>query len=256
MARITDRLNGYTGEHMILHLFTFLIFAGLSMHETRLQAACEGCCIAEELVIQATATAATAGLPGLPGAAGLPGLAGVPGAPGIAGPPGTIGLAGGVLDYAYIYNTVGDNQSIGAGGFVPFNIPAAFDSNPIYFPPGTTFDHNGTSSVLFIHSTGTYMARYIVTVALAHTGVPTTFELMLDGIPIPGSARSTDIPDGAGQLTMVGEAIFTISGTVPASGRALTVSNSGNGVAGILTQIGVLAPATTAASLFVQKFSN
>lgn len=241
---------------MILRILALLTVASLALNETALYASCGGCCLGGEIISDANTGAGAAGLPGLPGAAGIPGLAGVPGAPGVQGPPGTIGLAGGVLDYAYIYNTVGDVQAIAGGVDIPFNIPAAFDTNPIYFAPGSTFDHNGTSSLLFIHSTGTYAARYIVTISLGAHGVPTTFELSLDGIPIQGSARSTDIPPGAGQLTMVGEAIFTISGTVPAPGKALTVRNSGNGIPGIATNIGVTAPATTAASLFVQKLSN
>lgn len=249
---ILDTLNRYMPRYILIAL----AFAALLFTKSTLQASCGGCCHGESIVSDATVSAATAGLPGLAGAAGLPGLAGTAGAPGIAGPPGTIGLPSGVLDYAYIYNTVGDNQNVGPGGDVPFNIPAAFDTNPIYFAPGSTFDHNGTSSILFIHSTGTYIARYIVTVALAAHGVPTTFELSLNGVPVYGSARSTSIAPGAGQLTMVGEAIFTITGAVPAPGLPLTVRNSGNGIPGINTFIGVSAPATTAASLFVQKLSN
>ena len=240
---------------MILRILTLLTLTTWLLSDNPLDASCEGCCQGQSVVSEST-TATAAGLPGLPGAAGLSGLAGVPGAPGPQGPPGTIGLPGGVLDYAYIYNTVGDNQVIAPGAAIPFNIPAPFTINPIYFAPGSTFDHNGTSSILFIHSTGTYMARYIVTVALAAHGVPTTFELKLNGIPLAGSARSTDIAPGAGQLTMVGETIFTIGRTVPAPGLPLTVTNSGNGIPGIITDIGVTAPATTAASLFVQKLSN
>lgn len=242
---------------MILRsISSMLAFAALSLISHNLEASCEGCCHGQSIVSGATETVSAVGLQGLPGAAGVQGLAGVPGAPGVQGPPGTIGLAGGVLDYAYLYNTVGDSQNIGPGVDIPFNISAAFSTNPIYFSPGSTFDHNGTSSILFIHSTGTYTARYIVTVSLAAHGVPTTFELTLNGAPIQGTARSTDIPPGAGELTMVGEAIFTVSGTIPASGLPLTVRNSGGGVAGVNTFIGVSAPATTAASLFIQKLSN
>jgi hypothetical protein len=156
-----------------------------------------------------------------------------------------------------IVNTVGDTQAIGAGANVPFNLPAPATNPNGWFAPGSTFDHNGTSSNLFIHTTGTYQARFIVTVASAAPAVPTSFALFLDqeqgGGPqqIAGSDATSDIAPGAGQLTMVGEAIFTVSGVLPGTGAVLTVTNIG-----AATQIGVTAPATTAASLFVQKLSN
>ena len=243
-----------------------LALAGLLLSQGNpLYASCDGCCLGQGIVAEGTVTAGAAGLPGLPGANGLPGLAGVPGAPGtpgapgIPGAPGSTGLPGGVLDYAFIYNTVGDGQAIGAGADVPFNIPAAFTSAASgMFAPGSTFDHNGTSSDLFIHLTGTYQARFIVTVGSAAPAAPTAFALFLDQgqgggpLQIAGSDVTSDIAPGAGQLTIVGEALFTVSGTLPTSGAVLTVRNIGT----VGTQIGVTAPASTAASLFIQKLSN
>lgn len=234
-----------------------LTFAALVLNGNLLYASCAGCCHGESIVSSATATAAAAGLPGLPGAAMLPGLAGVPGVPGVVGPAGIANTAGGVGEYAFLFNTVGDGQNVGPGGNVPFNLPAPATIT-VYISPTATFDHNGTSSILFIHTPGTYVARYAVTVSLATHGVPTTFELTLAGIPIPGSNRSSDIPNGAGEVTMVGEAIFVIPTlpALPAPGLPLAVTNSMNGLAGVNTFIGVSAPATTAASLFVQKLAN
>jgi len=245
---------------MILRSLVALSAMAALLLNSDLQASCEGCCHGNSIVGEATSLAATAGLPGIAGANGLPGLAGVPGVPGIQGPPGTIGLPAGVLDYAYIYNTsAGTTQAVLPGGDISFNIPAAFTMNPIYFPPGTTFDHNGTASILKIHSAGTYFARYIVTVGLAAHSNPTDFQLWL-GAPfnmgIPGSDRSSGIAPGAGQLTIIGEAIFVIPATTLPSdlitGIDLTVRNIGAS-----TIIGTSPPgATTAASLFVQKLSN
>jgi hypothetical protein len=233
--------------------------------DTALYAACEGCSRGEGIVTEGTVSAGAAGLPGLPGANGLPGLQGVagapgtPGAPGIPGAPGTPGLAGGVLDYAFIFNTVGDGQAIGAGVDIPFNIPAPFASaGSGMFAPGSTFDHNGTSSDLFIHLTGTYQARFIVTISGAAHAVPSAFALFLDQgqgagpQQIAGSDVTSDLPPGGGSLTMVGEALFTVSGTLPGTGAVLTVRNIGT----VGTDIGVTAPASTAASLFIQKLSN
>ncbi len=243
---------------LMLALTGLLLTSGSLLH-----ASCGGCSRGSGLAGEGTVSSGAAGLPGLPGAAGLPGLAGVPGAPGtpgapgIPGAPGTPGLPGGVLDYAMIVNTVGDGQSVGAGADVPFNLPAAFTNPDGWFAPSSTFTHNGTSSQLNIHTTGTYQARYIVTVG-ATDAPPAGFALFLDqgqgGGPqqVAGSDATSDTPPGAGQLTMVGEAIFTVSGTLPATGAVLTVRNNST-TSGI---IGVTAPATTAASLFIQKLSN
>lgn len=230
-------------------------------HNSALDASCGGCSRGEGVASEGTVSAGAAGLPGLPGASGLPGLAGVngapgtPGAPGVPGAPGTPGLAAGVLDYAFIYNTVGDGQAVGPGADVPFNIPAPFTSSGSgMFAPGSTFDHDGTSSKLFIHTTGTYQARFVVTIAAAHTP-PSAFALFLDQgsgpVQITGSDVSSVSPSG-NQLTVMGEAIFTVSGTNGASGAVLTVRNISTTTA---VNIGVTAPATTAASLFIQKLS-
>ncbi len=249
----------YTKLHAVLRSSLLLASAMLLLNDDSLSASCEGCCHGESIVTGATTSAAVAGLPGLPGAAGIPGLAGVPGAPGIQGPPGTIGLPGGVLDYAYVYNTSANTtQAVLPGGDISFNIPAAF-TNPIYFAPGTTFDHNGTDSIVKIHSAGVYFARYIVTVGRAAHSDPTEFQLWL-GAPfnmgIPGSDRSSGIAPGAGQLNIIGEAIFVIPATTLESalitGIDLTVRNIGAS-----TIIGTSPPGSvTAASLFIQKLSN
>jgi hypothetical protein len=245
----------------LLLVFTSLLLS----HDSALYATCKGCTRGEGIASEATVTAGAAGLPGLPGAAGLPGLQGVPGAPGtpgapgIPGAPGTPGLAGGVLDYAFIYNTVGDGHAVGAGADVPFNIPAPFTSAASgMFAPSSTFDHNGTSSKLFIHLTGTYQARFVVTIATAAHADPSAFALFLDqgqgGGPVQVTAGdvTSSIPPGGGQLTVMGEALFVVSGVLPATGAVLTVRNIGT----VGTTIGVTAPATTAASLFIQKLSN
>jgi len=228
-----------------------------------LQASCgSGCGRGQGLAEEGTISAGAAGLPGLPGAAGLPGLAGVPGAPGtpgapgVPGAPGTPGLAGGVLDYAFIYNSIPIPQAIGAGVDIPFDIPAAFTSAASgMFAPSSTFDHNGTNSLLFIHTTGTYQARFIVTLGLAAHADPTAFALFLDpgtgtAVQVPGSDVTVSIAAGAGSLNLMGEAIFTVSGTLPATGAVLSVRNIGT----VGTLIGD--SATTAASLFIQKLSN
>ncbi len=247
----------------LLLAFTSLLL----IHDSALYAACDGCARGEGLVSGATETAGAAGLPGLPGAAGVPGLAGVPGAPGtpgapgVPGAPGTPGLPGGVLDYAFIYNTVstgGTPQAVGAGADVPFNIPAAFtEAGSGLFAPGSNFTHDTTSSVLSIHTTGTYQARFVVTVSGVAPAVPTGFALFLDQgqgggpVQVPGGDVTSDIPPGAGELTVMGEAIFVVAGTLPATGAVLTVRNIGTN-----TQINASPPATTAASLFIQKLSN
>jgi hypothetical protein len=243
-----------------------LAFASLVLsQDSALFASCDGCSQGQSIVSEGTVSSGATGLPGLPGAAGLPGLAGVPGAPGtpgapgIPGAPGTPGLAGGVLDYAFIYNTVGNGQAIGPGADVPFNIPAPFTSASTgMFAPGSTFDHDGTSSKLFIHLTGTYQARFIVTISAAAHAVPSAFALFLDQgqgggpVQVAGGDVTSDIPPGGGELTIVGEAIFTVSGSLPATGAVLTVRNIGT----VGTNIGVTAPGATAASLFIQKLSN
>ena len=147
---------------MILRILTWLLLASLSLLEDSLLASPSR---GEDLVSEANSNAIAAGLPGLPGAAGIQGLAGLPGAPGLQGPPGTIGLPAGLLDYAFAYNTLGDNQNIAPGGDVPFDTPTPFNRDPIFFSPGSTFDHNGTNTTIFIHSKGTYLAHYIVTIA-------------------------------------------------------------------------------------------
>lgn len=227
-------------------LILLLIISTLYSHNL-LQASCSGCSRGQSIVTEGTAAATTAGLPGLPGAAGLPGLAGLPGAPGPAGPAGSPGLPGGLLDYGMMF---GGTQPVLSGQNILFNLP---DGN---FAPGSTFSHGPGSASVAIHTVGTYLARYIVTVESAAHGVPTTFALALDGAVLQGSDRSSNIPVGAGELTMVGEVIFRISSTPPGPGNQLTVMNAGAGGTGLNTFIDSEAPATIAASLFIQKLSS
>jgi hypothetical protein len=248
-------------------LSLLLPLATLLLNGNPLYASCAGCCQGAGIVSGATSAATAAGLPGVPGAAGAPGLAGAAGAPGLAGPPGTTGLPAGVLDYAYLYNTsAGTLQAVGPGADISFNIPSASTAdqlNPIYFGQpigGSTFSHPA-ANVLLVFSPGVYVARYIVTVALGAHANPTDFQLFLtfqSGIGsggISGSDRSSGIAPGAGQLNIIGEAIFVIpANTLPSdliSGIDISVRNIG-----ATTNIGTSPPGSvTAASLFVQKLA-
>lgn len=232
---------------MIYRILTLLLTIIILHGQNTLQANCGSCSRGQSLVSESTAAAATAGLPGIAGAAGLPGLAGVPGAPGIAGPPGSPGLPGGLLDYAMIFAST---QPVPSGDPILFNLP----NGP--FAPSSTFAHIPPSPSLVINSVGTYIARYVVTVASLGHGVPTTFALALNGAILQGSDRSSNIPPGAGELTMVGEVVFRISSAPPASGDLLTVVNAGALGNGPSTVIDSQAPATIAASLYVQKISS
>ncbi len=236
-------------------MLTLILTIGILTNQGALQAACSGCSRGQTLVTEGTASAASAGLPGLPGAAGLPGLAGVPGAPGPAGPPGSPGLPGGLLDYAMVFAEglgVGNTQTVLGGHNILFNLP----DGP--FAPGSTFSHMSGAAEVAIHSVGTYLARYVVTVSLDLPRLfnTTTFALALNGTVLQGSDRSSNIAPGAGELTMVGEVIFRISSEPPTNGDQLTVMNAGflgNGSNTAIDQLGV---ATTAASLFIQKLSS
>jgi hypothetical protein len=242
-----------------------LAFASVILtHDSALYASCDGCERGQGIVSEGTVSSGAAGLAGLPGAAGLPGLAGVAGAPGtpggqgVPGPAGTTGLPGGVLDYAFIFNAGPSVQAIATGADVPFNIPAAFTSAASgMFAPGSTFSHNGTSSLLFIATTGVYQARFVVTIASAHPFLNSAFALFIDQgagpIQIPGSDVTSSVSAG-NELTMVGEAVFIIS-TLPASGTGAVLSVR-NICGDPTTNIGQTPPAITAASLFIQKFSN
>ena len=234
-----------------------------------LDAACKGCSRGQALVAEGTATAGAAGLPGLNGAAGLPGLQGVPGAPGtpgapgVPGAPGSPGIAGGLVDYAFIYyaDAGGGQQAIGPLGQVQFNSDGPF-------APGSTFSHASGSPNLAIHTTGTYVARYKLIIAIAHTNATSTFALALDTGSGPqvlaGSDRSTSIPTGDASLTMVGETVFTILSPPPLGGALLSVINAGGATTnpGLATNIGTqnsvggTPTAFTSATLTVQKIAN
>lgn len=240
---------------MIVRMLTLLLAISPLCGQGYLKASCSGCSRGQSLISEASASASSAGLPGLPGAAGLPGLTGVPGAPGPAGPAGSPGLPGGLLDYATLF---GSTQAVAAGQDILFNLP----DGP--FAPSSTFSHLIGSSALAIHSVGTYLARYVVTVALGASPPgpiirpfnTTTFALALNGTVLQGSDRSSNMAPGAGELTMVGEVIFRIAAVPPASGDQLTIMNAGFLGNGPDTAIDSLAPATTAVSLFIQKISS
>jgi len=226
---------------MIFHLLSLVltIFA-LSAHAPLL--ACGGgCSRGQSLISEATAAAATAGLPGLPGAAGLPGLAGVPGVPGPAGPPGSPGLPGGLLDYGMVFAF---NQTVPGGADILWNAP----NGP--FAPGSTFTHSPGSGEVFVNSVGTYIARYVISVATVHFD-PTTFAIFFGPSLLTGSDRSSSIATGAGQLNMAGEVIFRVEASQ--IGEAVSVRNTDPSNA---TGIGANGNALTAASLYIQKLSS
>lgn len=245
---------------MISRTFTLLLaVVSLLINDSHtLFASCGGCSRGQSIAGEGNAAAASAGLPGLPGAAGLPGLQGVPGAPGtpgapgVPGVPGSPGLPGGLLDYGFVWQsdtsgTVGPNQMIPSGSAILFDQAGNF-------APSSTFTFAPSSTTVAIHTVGTYLARYVVTLAAGHS-VPSTFALALDGIVIQGSDRSSWVAGGAGSITMVGERIFRISSTPPVGGNLVSVVNAGFLGAGPATVIGSLTPATTSASLFIQKLS-
>jgi hypothetical protein len=237
-----------------------LIFAGVLLNGSHvLFAGCGGCSRGQSIASEGEAAASSAGLPGLPGAAGLPGLQGVPGAPGtpgapgIPGIPGSPGLPGGLLDYGFIWKSdvLGTAQTVLAGDSILFDQGGEF-------APSSTFTFAPASKTVAINSVGTYLARYIVTLAIGHA-VPSTFAIALDNVVLAGSDRSSWIVGGAGSITMVGEIIFRISTTPPVGGNLVSVKNAGNtppNTSGATTLIGSNSPATTSASLFIQKLSS
>ncbi len=253
---------------MNLRIFPCLLALIVSYESGVLQASCGGCSRGAGIVAEGTATAAAAGLNGIAGAAGLPGLQGVPGAPGtpgapgVPGIPGSPGLAGGLIDYAFIYRQDGIS---GGSQIIPGGDAVLFTNNgPI--APGSTFTHTAGSGNLVINSTGTYLARYKVLIALAHPNAVQTFALALNTGSGPqvivGSDRSTNIGPGAASLTMVGESVFTIS-SVPAGGVLLSVINAGGSSSTPGATAGIAADFTgstpnslTSATLSVQKISN
>jgi hypothetical protein len=243
---------------MIFRTLALLVaFVGLLLHNSHpLFASCGGCSRGQSIASEGEATASSAGLPGLPGAAGLPGLQGAPGAPGtpgapgVPGIPGSPGLPGGLLDYAFVWKSdiLGIPQLVLAGNSILFDQAGAF-------APGSTFTFAPASTTVAINTVGTYLARYVVTLAAGHA-VPSTFALALDNVVIQGSDRSSWIAGGAGSITMIGERIFRISSPPPVGGNLLSVINAGFLANGATTVIGSNTPATTSASLFIQKLSN
>lgn len=235
---------------MIFRILTLLLTTSLLLSPGLLQAF--GSCQpsrGQNLIDEAASLAAAAALPGLPGSAGLPGLAGLPGAPGVAGIPGLPGLPGGLFDYASLY---GGTQAVNSGSNIAFDLP---DGD---FSPSPTFTHVPGSIALSIHTVGTYLARYVITIA---NGAPrtvntSTFSLSLNGAVLRGSDRSSSIAPGAGELTMVGEVVFRISSPPPPVGDQLTIMNAGFFGPGLNTAIEVISPADTAVSLFIQKISS
>ncbi len=226
---------------MIFRTFSLLLTISVLHSQMALLANCGGCSRGQSLISEATSSAATAGLPGVAGAAGLPGLAGVPGAPGIAGPPGSPGLPGGLLDYGMVFAL---NQGVAGGSEILWTEPNGV------FAPGSTFSHASGSGDVLINSVGTYLARYVVSVAAAHFD-PTTFAIFLGPNVLTGSDRSSGIGSGAAQLNMAGEVIFRVDASQ--IGIALSVRNTDPLNP---TQIGAEGNALTAASLFIQKLSS
>jgi hypothetical protein len=178
--------------------------------------------------------------------------------PGVAGSPG---LAGGLLDYAFVYRASpsGGPQTILGDSQVLF-------TNTGLIAPGSTFSFTPTSPNIAINSTGTYIARYRLIVALSHPNAVTTFALALDTGTGPtvlaGSDRSTDLA-AADSLTMVGETIFSIATPPPPGGFLLSVINAGGAATtpGALAGIGAdntgsTPTALTSATLFVQKIAE
>jgi hypothetical protein len=240
---------------MISRTFTLVLtFISLFLGGSpALFASCGGCSRGQGIAAEGNAAAATAGLPGLPGAAGLPGLQGVPGAPGtpgapgIPGIPGSPGLPGGLLDYGFVWKSdlTGIAQPVAAGAGILFDQAGGF-------APGSTFTFAPSSTTIAINSVGTYIARYVVTLKAGHA-VPSTFALALNNVVLQGSDRSSWIAGGAGSITMIGERIFRIS--VPGV-NLVSVINAGFIGNGASTVIGTDTPATTSASLFIQKLSS
>jgi hypothetical protein len=180
------------------------------------------------------------GVSGLPGLQGVPGAPGTPGAIGIPGAPGAPGAPGGLLDYGFIWADNG--QTVASGNAILFDQAGGF-------APTSTFSFTPTSTTVTIGSTGTYTARFIVTLAIGHN-VPSTFAIALNGTPLVGSDRSSSITGGAGSITLAGEIIFRA-----VSGDTITIVNAGFLGAGATTLIGTNPPGTTSASLFIQKIS-
>lgn len=240
---------------MNLRALPCLVALIISLISGDLYAICKGCSRGQGLSNEATDIAVSAGLPGLPGAAGAPGLQGVPGAPGtpgaigVPGIPGAPGLAGGIADYAFVYFATpgGGQQAVAAApvGMVLFN-----NSGPI--APTVTYSFTAPSTFVTINTTGTYSARYKVIVSLSHPSGTQVFALSLNGVTIPGSDRSTDVPTGNDSLTMVGESVFRVS-SAPA---ILSVSNPGLTTNNIGADNPMVPNAFTSATLFVQKLAN
>ena len=246
----------YSGVHMILRTLALLIavFSLLLNDNHALFASCAGCSRGGSIASEGEASSSSAGLPGLPGAAGLPGLQGVPGAPGtpgapgVPGIPGTTGLPGGLLDTAFVWKSdiLGTSQQVLGGDSILFDQAGDF-SNPTYtFAP--------SSKTVTINTAGTFLARYVVTLSGPSTphAVPSTFAIALNGTVLQGSDRSSWVVGGAGSITMVGEIIFRIGSP---GANLISVINAGFLGAGATTEIESTTPATTSASLYIQKLS-
>jgi hypothetical protein len=238
-------------------LTLFLAFVTLMLNDSHaLFASCGGCSRAQSISSEGNAAASAAGLFGLPGAAGLPGLQGVPGAPGTPGAPGvpgiagSPGLAGGLLDYGFVWKSdlTGVPQPVAAGNNILFDQGGGFS-------PTATFTFAPPSATVVINTVGTYLARYVVTLASGHAQ-PSTFAIALNGVVLEGSDRSTFVTGGSASVTMAGEIIFRVSTTPPAGGDLVSVINAGFLGNGVSTVIGANAPATTSASLFIQQLSS
>lgn len=251
----------YTGAQMISRTPTLLlIFVNLLILDNHsLYASCGGCSRGESLYKEGQV--ASAG-PGLAGATGPRGATG-PELTGATGATGATGSAGGLLDYAFVSmsDTSHTSQSVLHGANIIFNTPGDFASNST-----SALSFVSGSGSVKISNVGTYLARYVVTIAGSDQPVtdyattPSAFTLARDTgsgpISILGSDRSSGISGGAGSITVTGEAVFRIT-TIPVQGYVLlSVMNGGFLGDGVNTFIISQSPATTSASLYVQQLDT
>ncbi len=176
---------------------------------------------------------------------GAGGAASLAGAAGLAGAPGLSGLPGGILSYAFVYETIptGGPAVVVAPGLgtlsdIPFNNVGAISPDGSY-----TF----SGGVLTINTPGVYVARYDVTVPSTVSITP-AFQLFLGNTAIPGTDRGLGLVTAQG-AEYVGQGIFTVT-TTPVT---LTIRPIGTSTVTLLSPSG---GATTEASLTVYKLSN
>lgn len=111
---------------------------------------------------------------GLTGPVGLLGPIGITGPTGLSGPVGPQGIPGGIIDYAYLYNT---DQLI-----LQTNSPVQF-SNPLVNSGGITY----SSGNIILINPGLYSVNFII-----HSTQPSSFALFLNSIVLSGSIYNTN----------------------------------------------------------------